>query len=336
MSKVVEFPNKEQIHEQASVWIARLDRGLNAEEQQALGDWVRQSREHRRVLFEMAALWDRMDNLARLADLFDAPQRAKPPARVYMAMAASVMLTALAFAWSWTYLAGRHQVLEGVYETAIGEHSRVNLPDGSLLVLNTNTRVSVTYDTAYRLFVLERGEINIDVAHDQARPLSVVAGDRVVQAVGTAFNVKMFNEREVELLVTDGKVLVAKRQPDTAAIDAPARLAETAMAVAKGEKVVLGSAQEAVAQVAETDIAAQLSWREGNLIFRGESLEQALTEITRYTSVEFEVMDEHIKQERIAGLFKAGDVDGLLATLTRNFNIESERLNDNKILLRAR
>ena len=100
--------------------------------------------------------------------------------------------------------------------------------------------------------------------------------------------------------------------------------------------MVLGSAQEAIAQVAETDIAAQLSWRDGNLIFRGESLEQALAEITRYTSVEFEVMDERIKQERIAGLFKAGDVDGLLATLTRNFNIESERLDDNKILLRAR
>ncbi len=47
-------------------------------------------------------------------------------------------------------------------------------------------------------------------------------------------------------------------------------------------------------------------------------------------------MDEQIRHARIAGLFKAGDVDGLLATLTRNFNIESERLDDNKILLRAR
>ena len=336
MSKVVEFSNKEQIHEQASLWIARLDRGLSEEEQQSLADWVRQSREHRRVLFEMAALWDRMDSLARLADLFDAPQRAKPRVRVYLTMAASVMLTALAFAWSWTYLAGRPALMDKHYETAIGEHSTIDLPDGSLLVLNTNTRVTVSYEPDYRLFILERGEINIDVAHDNARPLSVMAGDRVVQAVGTAFNVKIFNEREVELLVTDGKVRVAKRPAAPTDIHAPARLAETDMAVAKGEKVVLGSAQETIAQVAEADIAAQLSWRQGNLIFRGESLEQALAEITRYTSVEFEVMDEQIRHARIAGLFKAGDVDGLLATLTRNFNIESERLDDNKILLRAR
>ena len=51
MSKVVEFPNKEQIHDQASVWIARLDRGLSRDEQPAGGAWVRQSRDHRGVLF---------------------------------------------------------------------------------------------------------------------------------------------------------------------------------------------------------------------------------------------------------------------------------------------
>ena len=114
------------------------------------------------------------------------------------------------------------------------------------------------------------------------------------------------------------------------------RLPDTAMAVKKGEKVVLGAAHETVAKADDSDISAQLSWRQGNLVFRGETLEDALIEINRYTSVQFEVADEHIKQERIAGLFKAGDVDGLLAALEQNFNILSQRIGNNKIRLRAK
>ena len=51
---------------------------------------------------------------------------------------------------------------------------------------------------------------------------------------------------------------------------------------------------------------------------------------------QFEVADESIKQERIAGLFKAGDVDGLLAALEQNFNIHNQRMGNNKIRLSAK
>jgi transmembrane sensor len=128
--------------------------------------------------------------------------------------------------------------------------------------------------------------------------------------------VRIRNDNEVALLVTDGKVLVAKQEvQQTIEKIVAERLPATSMAVAKGEKVVLGATQETIAKADDNEITAQLSWRQGNLVFRGETLEDALVEINRYTSVQFEVIDESIKQERIAGLFKAGDVDGLLAAL---------------------
>lgn len=347
MSNIIEFPNRDAIYDQASLWIARMDRELSAAEQQELAQWLAASDQHRSVLFEMAALWDKMDSLARLADLFQAPA-AKPAhkPRFYGAIAASFALLALVVGWNLSpqvqqqlmaLLPAHEQVVDGVYETAVGEHSNVNLPDGSQLVLNTNSRVTVKYSDSHRLFLLERGEINIDVAHDKNRPLSVMAGNKVVQAVGTAFNVRIHNDNEVALLVTDGKVLVAKKTVQQT-IDkiVGERLPATAMAVSKGEQVVLGSQQEAIAKVDDNDIVAALSWRQGNLVFRGETLEQAMIEINRYTSVKFEVVDEKIKQERIAGLFKAGDVDGLLAALEQNFNIHNERIGDNKIRLSAK
>lgn len=347
MSNIIDFPNREQIYDQASLWIARMDRELTATEQQELQQWLAASEQHRTVLFEMAKLWDKMDSLARLADLFQAPQPVpvrKP--RFYGAIAASLVLVALVFSWNLlapqqtsliAWLHNTQDNVEGVYETAVGEHSNVNLPDGSLLVLNTNSRVIVKYTEKHRLFLLERGELNIEVAHDKTRPLSVVAGNKVVQAVGTAFNVRIHNDNEVALLVTDGKVLVAKQEVQKTIEKIVAeRLPESSMAVSKGEKVTLGTAQETIAKADENEIIAQLSWRQGNLIFRGETLEDALVEINRYTSVQFEISDESIKQERIAGLFKAGDVDGLLAALEQNFNIQNQRIGPHKVRLSAR
>jgi transmembrane sensor len=85
----------------------------------------------------------------------------------------------------------------------------------------------------------------------------------------------------------------------------------------------------------DADIAVDLGWKQGNLIFRGETLEQALSEVTRYTDIEFEILDSEIRHKQIAGLFKIGDINGLLATLDKNFQIQSERVHSRKIKLKA-
>lgn len=58
-----------------------------------------------------------------------------------------------------------------------------------------------------------------------------------------------------------------------------------------------------------------------------------MTEIGRYTTIEFAILNENLKGVRIAGRFRAGDVEGLLATLRENFDIIHQRTADGKILL---
>jgi transmembrane sensor len=321
--------------DEASDWLAKLDRGLSAAEEQGLKAWLSQRPENRQALLQLASLWDKMDSLSLLTEMF--PPERKPSRRqfVYPALAASIAMLMIAI---WfvqrspdAVSTPAKRVVASAYETAIGERSTVRLPDQSVLTLNTNSLVKATYSDSQRLLVLERGELNIEVAHDPRRPLSVIAGQKVVRAVGTAFNVQIIDSGQVELIVTEGTVTVAD---DSDA--APVRtIGTTPRTVTKGERVLLGADRETISKVSDSALSAELSWRQGNLIFRGETLAVAIAEVSRYTPVKFEIADERLKDLRIGGLFKAGDVDGLLATLKENFNIDSERLDAERVLLKA-
>ncbi len=346
MNNLYEIPRQDQRYAEASAWIAKLDRDLSESDQQALQEWMAAHQENQLVLLEMARLWDKMTVLSRLSDLF--PETASHPAsavRFALATAASVFVAVLAGVWAVIALNpgnspdARPAILttasHTIYETSIGEQSTVNLTDGTRVVLNTNSLIDVSYTDQYRLLRLERGEIHVEVARDKSRPLSVIVGENIVQAVGTAFSLEITSDQQIELVVTEGKVLVGVyRSPQVGALEEmPAVLAPSSVTVVAGQELVLGSPEEEITEVPPEEIEVKLSWRQGNLIFRGESLEEAVTEIGRYTTVEFVILDDDLKTVRIAGLFRVGDVDGLLETLRENFNISYQRTDDGKILL---
>lgn len=336
--------------EQACEWIARIDRELQTEEKQALQQWLAASAFNQQTLFEVAKLWDKMDALSRLSALFPAvepkiSQQRRPLTGLAMAASAAavLLLGALLYRGNLNPLdaepASAVVAMQATYQTRVGENNTIELPDKSKLVLNTNSFVVVRYSAGARVIELQRGEINIDVAHDTSRPLSVIAGGKIIQAVGTAFNVDL-RQDHVELIVTDGKVLVGSNSDKDlpTAQTLAKRLPKSSLAISKGERVDLdprGKTREQVQKIDAVELAASLSWRSGNLIFRGENLQDALAEISRYTDIQFELADDaKLKTIHVAGMFKTGDVDGLLEVFRSNFNISHERLSGDKILLK--
>ena len=338
--------------DEASEWLAKLDRGLTKSEEQALKQWLAQSYKNIEVLLEVAKLWDKMDDLSRLSDLF--PQTPVKQKRLPMwlsATAASILLAVAlslfqeAFNFSFFYPVNQSAVVAKQlnFQTDVGESKDILLSDKSKITLNTNSFVQVRYTQHSRVINLLRGEIHIDVAHDKTRPLSVIAGDKVIQAVGTAFNVEV-GQKQIELIVTDGKVLVAEQKAESlpnlslGTNKQGQYLSNSSTSVSKGEKLDLsfkGKIAKAVEKVDPMDVAARLSWRKGSLIFRGESLAEAMAEISRYTNIDFELSeDDRLKQVQVAGMFKTGDIKGLLEVLNNNFNIDYERVSPDKIRLK--
>ncbi|MDP5032461.1 FecR family protein [Paraglaciecola sp.] len=344
MTNIKTFNSKETIQQQASEWISRIDRGLRADEHKAFKNWVNSSESHRQILFDMAQTWDDMSALNELKDLMPLNKLAAGPQKPYrsprLALAASVafvMFSVLSFLMFKPSQLNGNDALAHQLMTHVGEQKPVTLDDGSVVYLNTNSELSVHFTEQTRHITLIRGEALFEVAHDTARPFIVSAAGNTVTAVGTAFNMQLLDEQRFELLVTEGKVLLKNEM--TSHADAsdevldPLATQHGGLLLVAGQKALVAenSAQEHDLSIEQ--IQNELAWRQGIVVFHGEPLVKALNEISRYMPVNFNFDNEKLKEKRVAGYFKAGDLDGLLAALNNNFNIQYKKVNDNTILL---
>lgn len=230
--------------------------------------------------------------------------------------------TLLTLAWN----AGSHG-----YRTALGEQRTFKLPDGSIVHLNTKSHVELHFTPGARDVSLAEGEALFVVAKDAARPFRVTAGNAVIQAVGTQFNVRHF-DADTRVSVVEGKVQVAGRS-------APNELASSgssgATLLEAGEEILIAGNGH-VAPRSTPDLARALAWRERRLVFRNDSLASVAAELNRYNSVQIQVEGEDVRQRRFTGVLDADDPQALLRVLAVEGDLEVEQRKTDYVVRRAR
>ncbi len=328
----------------ASLWLARLKRGLRESEGLGLREWLK-APANRKAILETARLCHGPDVICILSALLPkSPELAEPRARkkpfnVSLAAGATVciLLCGTILLNGRTPWSTPRRATTKTYATAVGETREIKLADGSTITLNTGTRVGVTYSPGSREVQLAIGEASFKVANQPERPFNVSAGRRQFQALGTRFNLRALARENVELIVTEGQVKVLyapPRLPDT-----PARRRD---AVTYGEATV-GAFEEAlvepglqsVTHIDESEVEARLAWQRGMLIFDNKALEDVLAEVERYTATRFVLADDKLRSVRVSGRFRAGNVNALRLALRENFLISSRRDGLGRVVLTA-
>ena len=183
MNNVVPIAKALSSEELAAAWVARIDAGrLTRKDREALLSWLAADPLHPALLDEHARAWA-FAGSGRTPVIV--PTRDLPRRRILaMAVAASV---AVAIGHEVVH---KRSVFESDYATVIGENKRIALPDGSLIKLNTATRLSVVFTRDRRRITLLAGEGLFEVAHDASRPFEVFAAGFVTRAIGTRFFVR--------------------------------------------------------------------------------------------------------------------------------------------------
>ena len=199
----------------------------------------------------------------------------------------------------------------GAISTARGEVRHVPLPDGSTMLLNTQSRVRVAMRPHERRLKMSSGEAWFQVQRDPARPFIVEVGSVRVRAVGTAFSVRR-RDLGVEILVTEGVV-------------------EAWLVGREANRIRLSAGQKAM--VAETspikqldtapsELDRRLAWRSGRIDLAGETLAEAVEEFNRYNARQIYVAQPELNSRKLYGIFRVDDPDGFSRAIHYSLNAQ--------------
>jgi transmembrane sensor len=184
------------------------------------------------------------------------------------------------------------------YATATGEQRVLLLEDGTRVTMNTGTQIAVNYRADRRIVRLIRGQALFDIAHNPARPFSVIAADRQVTALGTVFEVRLDRGR-LQVTLVRGRVMVTQDTARDQSAPPPSTYLNP------GQQLVV--AVNAAPSVARVDVDKQLLWRQSLVEFNDVPVAQAAAELNRYSLRPIVIADPRAGAMRISGVFRTGD-----------------------------
>jgi transmembrane sensor len=284
----------DSIDDAASEWVAKIDRGLEEDENTALEQWLGADKRCRGALARAQAVWRNLDR-AQVFRIADEARRAPPvvesrrmPAGAYCAAALAV----IAFVGIW-FVHTRNQL-----STTVGEIRQVPLNDGSRVTLNTGSRIDVEYEPQARIVRLESGEALFEVAKDPQRPFVVQAGNIRVRAVGTAFLVRRRSDEDVDVTVTKGTVDVWY---ETQRPESTVRLKAGTATSLRGKAIAPPQALTAL------QIERAIDWKSGIVDLGGRTLGEAAAEINRYNRRPVVITDARLAAQTLVGNVSTSD-----------------------------
>ena len=297
-------PIDPEIAGEAAGWLVRLHSGRFSEaDRQACERWRQRSAEHDRAWTRAQAVLAKLGGLP--PGLGRAAMDATASRRSGLRVLAGLIVATPAGWLAWQ--AAPWQSWTADYATPSGERRRIELPDGSLLALNTASTVDVDYTGTQRLLRLREGEILLRTAHAEPpdpRPLLVRTTEGSVRALGTVFTVRQLEARS-RVAVVEGRVQLLPRA-------APA-----------GPVLAAGQWADFSADAAQAPAASPHSpqaWLDGVLYADNLRLADFLRELSRYRPGVLRC-DPAVAGLRISGGFQVDDTDAVLLAVSRSLPV---------------
>ncbi|MGP6461141.1 FecR family protein [Pseudomonas parakoreensis] len=157
--------------------------------------------------------------------------------------------------------------LQADHLTVVGERQRLQLEDGSKVLLNTNSAFSSSINERQRVARLYQGEAFFEVAANRGQPLEIDAGPVQASVHDTDFAVRYL----------DGVAQVNVQRGD---VDLRATHNDARVRLSAGESIRIGP--NGFDRPAKLDAATDLAWVQGRLIFENCPLDKVLAELRRY------------------------------------------------------
>lgn len=192
-----------------------------------------------------------------------------------------------------------------------GEYHLV-LSDGTKIWLNSQStlRFPTVFQGEERRVELT-GEAYFDVIPGEKRFVVETKG-MDVRVLGTAFNVNAYDdEAVVRTTLVKGKVEIVSD-------------GRTACVLTPGEQSIWNRSTEVV-EVLKVNTSLYTRWKNGQFVFRNNTLEDIMRALARWYDMEYEFEDSNLRQIRFYGVLdRFEDVEGLLTQFEKTGKVKFE------------
>ncbi|SMO72068.1 FecR family protein [Solitalea koreensis] len=211
----------------------------------------------------------------------------------------------------------------------------VLLPDGSIVVLNKNSTLTLAagYSAEFRELKLV-GEAYFDVKHDEQHPLTVHTASLNVKVLGTAFNVRAYpGQHKIETALIRGKVVVTMNDQSQSPIilkpnqkvivEPPSKTQEQPGAYKVSNFAVMPIVMDPVNHKAE-----ETTWTRKRLQVVDEPLESIAKKMEEWYGVNIVFANDAVKRYRYTGTFEDETVPKVLDALQLSYPFKFEMRRD--------
>jgi len=254
------------------------------------------------------------------------------------AVAASILLLSLSTAWY--YLNARQKGLAAKAATPTmnqiatqpGSKTRVELPDGTQVWLNSNSQITYgnrSFGTDEREVTLS-GEAYFDVAKNEKIPFIIHTTDITIKVLGTAFNVRAYpKERTVETALIRGMVSITTRQdPERTILLKPAEklIVPVEPAPEESRLAQAGAPAQAASPYSivkmKHDTAVEAIWIKNKLEFDNQPLEELAPKMEIWYNIKIHFADETIRKRRFSVVIEKETLLQTLAAMRLSGHLE--------------
>jgi ferric-dicitrate binding protein FerR (iron transport regulator) len=215
---------------------------------------------------------------------------------------------------------GPHVMVE---RTEGARRKRVTLPDGSVTWLNGNTIIRYEDRGNVRMLYL-KGEAFFDIRHDAGKPFIVNTTHATIQVLGTRFNVSAYpNDTITDAVLTSGSILFTTEMHDESIV----------RHLLPGEKISVNHLSEKL-KIARVDTTFYTSWKEGRLLFDGQTFGEIARAMEHKYDVHIEFADKNLEHRRINGYLQKETLSQALEALELTLQFRYKIIDSSVIIYR--
>lgn len=176
-----------------------------------------------------------------------------------------------------------------------GSRTFFELSDGTKVWLNHDSKLIYPQKFTGNLRTVKLlGEGYFEVASNKAKPFIVESNGLMVKAVGTAFNVRAYNDgSDFETTLESGKVIIQENVGSKKT---------TVIKMEPGQHFVFDAATNQYSLKTE-ELTKYVSWKEGKLIFKDDHLDKVAEQLSKWFDVKIVLSDIKLNDLTCTGTF---------------------------------